>query len=143
MAPHNIVYTPNVSSCLFNFTLQGNDISSLGSVEVFVVGRNGKERAYPIFNLPQYLNFQFSTPPPHFSLCTPAGEDIQAIVSAELEEKNEVVVMEVLVTISDCENDGLFFAKYFGRSARLILNSSAAGECVTVTIFRPHYSEIL
>ena len=130
MAPHDIVYTPNLSNCLFNFTLQGNHISLLGNLGVLVVARNGKNRTYSVHNLPQYLKFEYVVSPLHVCLCTPAGENIQAIVSAELEEMNEVVVMEVLETISDCENGKLSHAQYFGRSARLIFNSSATSECV-------------
>ena len=129
MAPHNLVYTPNINNCLFNFTLPGNDISSLGSVTVLVVARNSKNRTYPAQNLPQYLVLNFVLPPPY--LCTPAGEDIRTIVSAELEEMNELIVMEVLdASTSDCENNGSSGIKYFGRGARLIFNSSAASEYV-------------
>ena len=120
------MYTPNVSNCLFNFTLQGNDDSLLGSIGVLVVARNGKNKTYSVSNLPQYLNFM-SAP---LRLCTPAGVDIQTIVSAELEEMNELIVMEVLDTTSDCENGESTHVKYFGRSARLIFNSLASGECV-------------
>ena len=128
MAPHNLVYTPNINNCLFNFTLPGNDISSLGSVAVLVVASNGKNRTYSVQNLPQYLVLNFVSTLPR--LCTPAGEDIQTIVSAELGEMNELIVMEVLETVSGCDNGGFSHAKYFGRSARLIFNSSAASECV-------------
>ena len=84
VAPHDIVYTPNVSNCLLNFTLQGNDISLVGSVTVLVVARNSINRTYSVHNLPQYLNIEYIMSPSHVSLCTPAGEDIQTIVSAEL-----------------------------------------------------------
>ena len=132
MAPRDIVYTPNISSCLFNFTLQGSDISLLGHVGVLVVARNSKlSRTYPVYALPQYLKFEYNPSTSHFSLCTPAGEDIQTNVSADLEEMNEIIVTEVLdVPTSDCKNGGSSSIKYFGRSARLIFNSSAAGECV-------------
>ena len=126
VAPRDIVYTPNISNCLFNFTLQGNDNSLLGSVGVLVVARNGKNRTYPVWNLPQYLNFEYIMSP---SLCTPAGKDIQTIVSAELEEMNEITVMELLHAPSDCGNGGYSAFSYFGRSAQLIFNSSA-GKCV-------------
>ena len=62
-------------------------------------------------------------------LCTPAGQDIRTNVSAVFGEINELIVMETADRPNECENPRPANVKYFGRSARLIFNSSAS-ECV-------------
>ena len=120
---------PNISKCLFNFTLQGDDLSLFGSVGVLAVAGN-KNVSYNITSIPAYLSLEYSMTTPIIPrLCIPAGEDIRTIVSAEfaIEEVNEIIVMEVRDDSSGCTMSSY---KYFGRSARLIFNSSAPSECV-------------
>ena len=130
-APQDIMYMPNISDCLFNFTLQGDDLESrLGSMGVLVVARN-KNVSCPVrsFTLcTSYLSLELNVTIPR--LCTPAGQDIRTNVIADFGEINELIVMETLDNSQTCENGKPANVKYFGRSARLIFNSSATSECV-------------
>ena len=125
-APNNISYMPGSSNCLFNFTLQGNDTSSLGSVGVLIVaGDQHLQRR--INNLPSYFNQDISI---HFPrICTAPNEDIRSDVVGMFGDVNELLVTEVLERSGDCENGQPSLVKYFGKSARLIFNSSATSKC--------------
>ena len=116
---------PGVSNCLFNFTLQGNDTTLLGSVGVLIVAGD-KHVQRRINDLPSYFDQDILT---LLSICTAPNEDIRSTVAGMFGDVNELLVTEVLERLTGCENGEPSFAKYFGRSARLIFNSSAAGEC--------------
>ena len=125
-APNGTVYMPGVSNCLFNFTLQGNDTSSLGSVGVLIVAGD-KHLQVHINDLPSYFDQDISIHLPR--ICTAPNEDIRSAVFGMFGNVNELLVTEVLERLSDCEKGEPSLVKYFGRSARLIFNSSAASEC--------------
>ena len=79
-------------------------------------------------HLPLYLQQVFAHP--MLQICTTFDRDIRSIVRAEFGDVDEIIVTEVLELPSNCENGRPFKVKYFGRSARLIVNNSAAGACV-------------
>ena len=63
-------------------------------------------------------------------ICITPDKVIRNIVHAEFGDVDEITVTEVLELPGTCDNGRPFNVKYFGRSARLIFNSSAAGGCV-------------
>ena len=107
-------------------------------MQVLVVAGN-KNVSYPLYNLTSCttdalsseLNYLCSELNPTTKcLRTPADQDIRTIVNAIFGEINELTVMETLDLNNTCGNDTPTHVKYFGRSARLIFNSSVTSECV-------------
>ena len=125
-APNHIDYMTGASNCLFNFTLQGNDTSTLGSVGVLIVAGD-KHLQRQINDLSPYFYLDISTLNP--SLCIAHTVDFQSTFVEMFGDVNELLVTEVLERPSSCENGKPSLVKYFGRSARLIFNSSATSEC--------------
>ena len=133
---------PNISNYLFNFTLQGNNTQLLGSMGVLLVAKN-KNKTLQVRDLRCHgeVILCFEPNPPR--LYTPAV-DIRTIVSAEFAgEMDELIVTEVLENPSCSENNNQSLSvKYFGRSARLIFNSSATSECVLLCNSNSFYSRL-
>ena len=128
-APANFVYVPNTHICLFQSKLY--NIDTAGGLGVLIVGGDSYAQ-YQMFgsskHLPLYLQRVFAHP--MLQICISIDRDIRSIVRAEFGKVDEIIVTEVLELSSNCENGRPFNVKYFGRSARLIFNNSAAGECV-------------
>ena len=125
----DIVYMPNTQMFLFQSKLYNiNTASGLG---VLVVGGDNYVQ-YRVFgsikHLPAYLQRTFAHPV--LEIYIPSIEDIQSIVRAEFGDVDEITVTEVLELPGTCGNGQPTNVKYFGRSARLIFNSSAAGDFV-------------
>ena len=118
--------------CLFQSKLyQLNTIVDLG---VLVVGGN-RSVQYQLHGTSRVLPNNFLRAEVSLSgvqICTPVGMDIlsNGAVRDAVGDVDEVIVTEVLERPSGCENDMPSYVKYFGRSARLIFNSSATSECV-------------
>lgn len=64
----------------------------------------------------------------NLTLCTKDGMDIRSSVMTLFGSVDELLVIEVLVLMNICGHTQLSHTRLFGRSARLIFNSSAAGE---------------
>ena len=127
-APANFVYVPNTQICLFQSKLY--NIDTAGGLGVLVVGGDNYAQ-YQVFgsskHLPVYLQRVLTHPV--LQICTTPNQDIRSIVRAEFGDVDEIIVTEVLERPSSCEDGEPSYVKYFGRSARLIFNSSATGEC--------------
>ena len=144
-ASTDIEYVPNTHICLFQSKLY--NIDTANGLGVLVVGGDNYVQ-YRVFgsikHLPAYLQRTFAHPV--LEICIPPDEDIRRIVHAEFGDVDEIIVTEVLELPSTCENGRPFNVKYFGRSARLIFNSSDAGDCalwikdyISIDSFLIHY----
>ena len=117
--------------CLFRSKLyQINTIVHLG---VLVEGGN-RNMQYQLHGTTKSLPINFLSVVVSSSglqICTPMGVDIvsNGAVSNAVGDVDEIIVTEVLERPSGCGNGKPSYVKYFGRSARLIFNSSAASEC--------------
>ena len=128
----DIEYVQNMRICLFQSKLyQLNTIVDLG---VLVVGGHRSVQyqlhgtAMPLPN--NFLRAEVSLS--GVQICTPMGVDIlsNGAVHDAVGNVDEIIVSEVLEHPSGCKNGKPANVKYFGRSARLIFNSSAASESV-------------
>ena len=128
----DIEYVPNAHICLFQSKLY--NISTASGLGVLVIGGDNYVQ-YRVFgaikHLPEYLQQTITLPV--LQICTTPNEDIRSIVHADFGDVDEITVTEVLELPGTCGNGQPTNVKYFGRSARLIFNSSAAGVCVLRT----------
>ena len=124
----DIEYVPNARLCLFQSKLYNIDTAS--GLGVLVVGGDDYVQ-YHAFgatkHLPVYLQRAFVHPV--LQICTTPYQDIRSIVRAEFGDVDEIIVTEVLERPSSCEDGEPSYVKYFGRSARLIFNSSTTSKC--------------
>ena len=123
----DIVYATNARICLFQSKLYNIDTAS-GLGVLVVEGDNYVQ--YRVFGstkqLPAY--FQLTYTHPMLQICTTPNQDIRSIVRAEFGDVDKVTVTEVLEIPNTCENGQPFNVKYFGRSVRLVLNSTETSE---------------
>lgn len=119
--PENVTYIPGVSTCLFDSVLYNSETAS--GLAVSVVG-GGIHMQYPVFlDLPFFLVRNLA--PPVLKVCTPPNQDIRSGVMGVFGDVDELIVTEVLEAFACGRND---IVRYFGRSARLIFNSTETSE---------------